>query len=78
MDFNGVSLNSMENPLSPLAFHPNDNPAVSIVLDPLDGINFISWSHVVKHALSVKNKAPRIDGSLLVPSEDDDRVIHIA
>ncbi|KAL8489601.1 hypothetical protein ACS0TY_025495 [Phlomoides rotata] len=48
-----TSLNHVLNPLSPLALHPNDNPAIAIVLDPLIGSNFVSWSHAIKRALCV-------------------------
>lgn len=51
---------------------------MSIVLEPLDGSNFISWSHTVKRALSVKNKAPLIDGSLSVLDDVADRVVYAA
>ncbi|KAL8510136.1 hypothetical protein ACS0TY_017090 [Phlomoides rotata] len=78
MKFNSAPLNPLENPLFPLALHPNDNPAVSIVLDPLNGSNFVSWSHVVKCALSVKKKVSLIGGSLILSSENDDKVIFVA
>lgn len=72
----GVSLNPVDNPLSHLALHLNDNIAIAIVMEPLDDTNFISWSHAVKRALSVKNKAPLIDGSFPIPAEADDRVVY--
>ncbi|KAL8493445.1 hypothetical protein ACS0TY_024597 [Phlomoides rotata] len=72
-----TSLNPVLNPYSPFALQPNDNPAVSIVLDPLNGPNFISWSHSIMRALSVKNKLPLIDGLISIPSESD-RVLYSA
>lgn len=75
---NRFKLNPLLNSLFLLALHKNDNPAILIVLESLTGLNFISWSHAVKRALSVKNKLPLIDGSLNPPLESVDRVIHAA
>lgn len=78
MAFNGALLNPVESLLSPFSLHPQDNSAIAIVLEPLDGSNFMSWSHAVKRALSVKNKALLIDGLLPPPTEDGDVVIRVA
>lgn len=51
---------------------------MSIILEPLNGVNFVSWSHSIKQALSIKNKIPLIDGSLVVPVPDGDVVIYNA
>ncbi|KAL8531596.1 hypothetical protein ACS0TY_008262 [Phlomoides rotata] len=51
-----MELDPVINPSSPLTLHHNDNPAVAIVLDPLDGTNFVEWSIAVQCGLSVKNK----------------------
>lgn len=72
MTFNDASLNSMENPLSPLALHPQDNLDIAIVLEPLDVTNFVSWSHAVKCTLSVKNKARRSHFCFHITSSDKD------
>ncbi|KAL8491124.1 hypothetical protein ACS0TY_022960 [Phlomoides rotata] len=71
------SLNTSLNPFSLLALQHNDNPAVSIVFNPFNGVNFILWSHIVKRTLSVKNKLPLIDGPLLTPSEAEDKPLYL-
>lgn len=73
-----VSLDPAVNPLSPYYLHHNDNLAMSIALEPLDGENFISWRQSVARGLSVKNKLPLVDGSLPVPSPDGDRAVYAA
>lgn len=73
-----TSLNPALNPLSPLHLHHNDNPAVSIVIDPLFGSNFVSWSHSVRRALSVKNKLPLINGTIYIPQESEDPATYAA
>lgn len=75
-DFN--SPNPALNPFSHLALHPQDNPTVSIVLEPLNSVNFVSRSHSIKRAFSVKNKIPLVDGSLVPPFERDDAAIYRA
>lgn len=72
------SLNSTLNLFSPLALHPQDNPAVSIIFEPLNGVNFVSWSHSIKRALSVKNKIPLIDWSLVPRPAEEDATIYRA
>lgn len=52
--------------------------AVSIVPNLLNGANFSYWSHLVKRALSVKNKVPLFDGTITRPDEAADPVIYLA
>ncbi|KAL8506573.1 hypothetical protein ACS0TY_017459 [Phlomoides rotata] len=73
-----MELNPVLNPLSPLALHHNDNSAVAIILDPLDGTNYVEWSIAIQRGLSVKNKLQLIDGSILKPVEADDPVLFAA
>jgi len=45
---------SLYNPYHALSFIFNVNPGM--VAPPLDGSNYHTWSHIMKHALHSKNK----------------------
>ena len=47
---------------SPLYVHPSDNPGISLVQNPFDGIGYRSWRRSVLRVLSVKNKLGFING----------------
>lgn len=52
---------------SPLYVHPSDNPSVSLVQNPFDGIGYRSWRRSVLRVLSVKNKLGFINGDCKRP-----------
>ncbi|KAH0634641.1 hypothetical protein KY290_038107 [Solanum tuberosum] len=58
---NGVDLSS------PLYMHPSDNPGVSLVQIPFDGVGYRSWRRSVLRVLSVKNKLGFINGDCKRP-----------
>ena len=55
---------------SPLYVHPSDNPGVSLVQNPFDGIGYRSWRRSVLRVLSVKNKLGFINGDCKRPSAE--------
>lgn len=60
-----------EDPSNPLYIHPNDNPRVVLVTEPLNGANYINRSRSMKTALLTKNKCGFIDGSVKKPADAD-------
>lgn len=42
-----------------------------LVSPPLDGSNYLAWSHSMIRAFGAKNKLKFIDGSMEIPDEDD-------
>ncbi|XP_019450655.1 PREDICTED: uncharacterized protein LOC109352925 [Lupinus angustifolius] len=61
----------IQNPRNPFFLHPGDNPGAILVSTPLDGTNYNSWSRSMKRALLSKNKFKFVDGSILMPENDD-------
>ena len=53
---------------SPLYVHPSDNPGISLVQNPFDGIGYRSWRRSVLRVLSVKNKLGFINGDCKRPN----------
>ncbi|XP_050205689.1 uncharacterized protein LOC126655516 [Mercurialis annua] len=60
-----------DNPASPYYLHPNENPSLILVNPPLNGQNFHSWSRSMRMCLLSKNKLKFVDGSISVPSRED-------
>lgn len=56
------------DPSSPYYLHYGDNTGMQIVSVVLSYENYLTWSHAVETALSVKNKEGFIDGTILEPS----------
>lgn len=52
--------------------HPNDNPSTILVVELLNGGNFVNWSRSMKNVLVVKYKVGFVDGSLKKPTDSDD------
>lgn len=71
-----VSLDPVVNLLFPYILHHNDNQVMSIALEPLDGMNFVFLRQSMARGLSVKNKLPLVDGSLVIPTPDGDRAVY--
>ena len=49
---------------SPYYLHPGENPTIVLVSPILDLTNYNSWSHLMLTAISAKNKAEFVDGSI--------------
>ncbi|XP_073287721.1 uncharacterized protein [Primulina huaijiensis] len=62
---------SIDDPLSPYFLHHSDNPAISLVSQPLTGDNNASWSRAMIIAMTVKNKLGFLDGSIAKPADTD-------
>lgn len=58
MSYKGASLNPIDNPLSPLALHPNDNSTISIVMEPLDGSDFYILESCSQACLECEEQSP--------------------
>ena len=54
----------------PYFLHPSDQPGISIVMHPLNGSNYESWSSATLMAFDVKNKSGFVDGTIVQPSPD--------
>ncbi|MDV3201200.1 MAG: hypothetical protein Q8877_03350, partial [Sweet potato little leaf phytoplasma] len=52
--------------------HPGENPGANLVPTQLKGANYHSWSRSMKRALLSKNKFKFVDGSLPMPSPEDE------
>ena len=57
---------------SDLYLHPNESPAVALVLLVLDINNYHSWKRSMTTALIAKNKFEFVDGSTPEPAKDED------
>jgi len=55
-----------------LYLHPNESPAVALVLPVLDINNYHSWKRSMTTALIAKNKFEFVDGSTPEPAKDED------
>ena len=62
------------NPIKqdPYAIHHADSPPTVLVTPLLTGDNYGSWSCAVRMALRAKSKLGFVDGSLLIPKEQND------
>lgn len=61
----------MENQSNPFFIHPSDSPGIALVSQVLTDDNFSSWRRAMKMALIAKDKLGFIDGSIVVPPEED-------
>lgn len=52
----------IEDPMNPYFLSYADNPVMTLVSQPLDGDNYISWSRSMMIALSAKNKLGFVNG----------------
>ncbi|KAL0393287.1 UNVERIFIED_CONTAM: hypothetical protein Sradi_2551500 [Sesamum radiatum] len=57
-----------------LKIQPSDNPGMSLVSNPLNGRNFLSWSRSIKIVLGAKMKLGLINGKIPKPAEDDEEL----
>ncbi|KAF7825622.1 NADPH-dependent aldo-keto reductase, chloroplastic-like [Senna tora] len=48
----------------------SDQPGMALVLSPLTGNNFVSWSLAIKDALEAKDKLGFIDGTIKEPTDE--------
>ncbi|XP_075524276.1 uncharacterized protein LOC142556677 [Primulina tabacum] len=62
---------AIDDLLSPYFLHHSDNPAISLVSQPLTGDNYASWSRATIIAMTVKNKLGFLDGSIAKPADTD-------
>ncbi|KAL5546485.1 hypothetical protein UlMin_006172 [Ulmus minor] len=60
-----------EDPNKPFHLSNNDHPRLNLVLYPLVGSNYNSWSCAITMALIVKNKLSFVDGTFSDLSPDD-------
>ncbi|KAF7845621.1 uncharacterized protein G2W53_002526 [Senna tora] len=49
--------------------HNSDHPGMAIVVSPLAGPNYLTWSVAIKTSLEAKDKMGFIDGTLLAPTD---------
>ncbi|XP_073304554.1 uncharacterized protein [Primulina huaijiensis] len=62
---------AIEDPMSPYFLHHVDKSGLMLVSEALTGENYISWSRVMKIALSVKKQLGFIDRSIAKPSDNE-------
>ncbi|XP_057969588.1 uncharacterized protein LOC131158748 [Malania oleifera] len=60
-------INPSDDSSSSYYLHPSDNPGALLVSEISTSDNYIAWSQSITVALTVKNKAAFIDGSILAP-----------
>jgi len=60
-----------QDPTHPLFLHHLDSPDLLLTSQLLDHTNYVTQSHAMRVALSVKNKLPLIDGTLITPLDKD-------
>src|ERR1044072_1380617 len=63
--------NPLHDASSPYYVHPSENPSMVLVSPILDGRNYYEWARSMRMALSTKNKAQFIDGSIVKPDNFD-------
>jgi hypothetical protein len=70
-----ASVNNRSNqsidPSSPLFLSNGENPAINLVGDQLNEVNYNTWSRSMLVSLSAKNKLCFVDGSMPKPSVND-------
>ncbi|KAF7836927.1 Cysteine-rich RLK (receptor-like protein kinase) 8 [Senna tora] len=49
--------------------HNSDHPGMALVVSPLTGPNYLTWSVAIKTSLEAKDKMGFIDGTLLAPTD---------
>ncbi|XP_061354586.1 uncharacterized protein LOC133299161 [Gastrolobium bilobum] len=61
------------NPSNPFFLHPDENPAIVILVSPLlnGRMNYNTWSRAMSIALLSKNKLGFVDGTIPIPSKKD-------
>ncbi|XP_050223657.1 uncharacterized protein LOC126673524 [Mercurialis annua] len=62
---------SFDLPSSPFYLHSNENPSMILISSLLNGPNFHSWYRSMRMSLLIKNKLKFVDGSIPVPSKND-------
>ena len=60
-----------EDPASPYYLHPSENPSLILVTNLLTGTNYHTWCRAMRMALLSKNKLKFVDGSIPIPSRDN-------
>ncbi|KAF5441887.1 hypothetical protein F2P56_037152, partial [Juglans regia] len=70
-------INPSDDSSSPYYLHPSDNPGALLVSEIFTGDNYIAWSRSITIALTVKNKAVFIDGTILAPPVNQS-ILHTA
>ncbi|KAM1094382.1 hypothetical protein ACFX10_009410 [Malus domestica] len=64
----GSSSNAKADISNPLFIHHFDHQSMMLVLKPLNGDNYSTWSRAMKISLSAKNKLGVVDGIVTQPS----------
>ncbi|KAF7843929.1 retrovirus-related Pol polyprotein from transposon TNT 1-94 [Senna tora] len=63
-------LSGAKSDAAPWSLSNSDQPGMALVVAPLVGNNFVSWSLVIKDALEAKDKLGFIDGSIKEPKDE--------
>ena len=61
-----------ENLSSPYFTHHSDHPGLVLISKPLNGNNYPTWKRAMTLALNSKNKLSFVNGSIKIPSEEND------
>ncbi|XP_070675836.1 uncharacterized protein [Malus domestica] len=64
-----LSKGSAADVSNPLFIHHLDHPSIMLVLKPLNGDNYSTWSRAMRISLSAKNKLGFVNGTVTPPSE---------
>lgn len=58
---------------SPYFLHSNESPALDLISKHLEGSNYLPWARGKKMALLSKNTLGFVDGSIMMPAQNDPR-----
>ncbi|KAF7812063.1 uncharacterized protein G2W53_033039 [Senna tora] len=64
------AVSGLKNVAMPWSLSNSDQPGMALVVTPLFGNNFVSWSLAIKDALEAKDKHGFIDGTIKEPVEE--------
>jgi len=68
---NNDNSRTQDQGLDPYFVHPSKNSSTVSVTPQLSGDNYHALSMKIRRALAMKNKFKSVDGSILIPAEDD-------
>jgi len=63
---------NLNNPNNPFQLDTEDNPAIILVTNLLNGDNYATWSRAMQRALRAKNKLTFITGTINQPTDQAD------
>lgn len=66
------SSSDSDDGFNPYFIHHSDNSGLVLISQPLTGDNYPSWNRAMVIALSVKNKIGFIDGTIILPEDNED------